>query len=196
MRKIVLASKSPRRKEILQSLKIPFQTITSDFDESICDIKEPSSLVKNLSQGKAESVMDLLKEPSLVIGSDTIVVFNNMILGKPKNEEEAFEFISMLEGKKHEVYSGIAIVDTESDNVYVNYEKTNVYMRHIKETEIQSYIKSGEPMDKAGAYGIQGIGSVFIERIEGDFYSVMGFPILKLYEGLNSFDINLFDFQG
>lgn len=191
MKKIVLASQSPRRKELLSSLKVPFETMVSEVDESSFTDEDPKILVEKLSEAKAKAVLCSIKEPSIVIGSDTVVVFDRKIIGKPKDEKQAFELLSMLSGQKHEVYTGLALIDTEANRHYMTYEKTDVYMRNFTDDEILAYIDTKEPMDKAGAYGIQGLGSILVERIDGDYYSVMGFPILKFYEGLKLMGYNL-----
>ncbi|TCK98084.1 septum formation protein [Natranaerovirga hydrolytica] len=193
MKKLILASQSPRRKELLKSLGLSFQSITSHIDEENFHLQSPEDMVKALAYAKADAVSKGVEEDAVIIGSDTVVVLDNKILGKPKNKEEAAYFLELLSGNMHTVYTGIAIKDNKNSNSYIDVEQTQVYMKKLTQDEIQAYIHSNEPMDKAGAYGIQGLGAIFIEKIIGDYYSVMGFPILKFYLGMQSMGINLFD---
>lgn len=193
MKSIILASGSPRRKELLERLNIDFDIIVSDLDEDSIEQSKPDDFVEKLAYEKAKSVSMLINKDSLVIGCDTVVVYNNEILGKPKNNEQAISFLKKLSGSNHQVYSGIAIIDTKSNNKYLSHEITDVYMKELSNDEIAYYIQTGEPFDKAGAYGIQGIGSLFIEKISGDYYNVMGLPLNKLYKGFNELGVNYFN---
>ncbi|MCT4543891.1 MAG: Maf family protein [Vallitalea sp.] len=193
MKSIILASGSPRRKELLERLNIDFDIIVSDLDEDSIEQSKPDDFVEKLAYEKAKSVSMLTNKDSLVIGCDTVVVYNNEILGKPKNNEQAISFLKKLSGSNHQVYSGIAIIDTKSNNKYLSHEITDVYMKELSNDEIAYYIQTGEPFDKAGAYGIQGIGSLFIEKISGDYYNVMGLPLNKLYKGFNELGVNYFN---
>lgn len=191
MPNIVLASASPRRSEILDNLNIKYAKVVSNINEEVYKNENPIELVKTLAYEKANSVLELIPRDSIVIGADTIVVFNNLILGKPKDDNEAFTHLKMLSGKPHYVYSGISMI--YNDNTYINYGSTKVFMKEYSEDEIKSYINTREPLDKAGAYGIQGIGSVFIEKIEGDFFTVMGLPVVKMIEGFRHLGFDYFN---
>lgn len=193
MKKIILASASPRRSEILENLKIPFEKRTSLIDEQAYDIIDPVELVKTLAYEKARSVLNQDDQDAIVIGADTIVVYEHRVLGKPKDIEEARLFLNLLNGKEHSVYSGLAMLQGSSDRVYIEFCETKVLMRRYQEEEILAYINTKEPMDKAGAYAIQGFGAALVEKIDGDYYNVVGLPISKLIEGLKFFDISYFD---
>ncbi|KOA20168.1 septum formation protein Maf [Clostridium homopropionicum DSM 5847] len=189
---LVLASASERRKELLTRLTEEFNIIISDFDESKVIFNEDcSKYVMDLAEGKARSVAKDLKYDALIIGCDTVVTYNDEVLGKPKNEEDAFEMLKRLSGKIHKVYSGIAIFDTIKCRVIRDCACTEVKFSDITDEEILKYVSSGEPMDKAGAYGIQGFGGVFVEYIKGDFYNVVGLPINKLKYMLRVMGVNL-----
>lgn len=191
--RIILASKSPRRKEILESIGLRFTTAISNIDEESFRVSTPEELVKVLSREKALNVSESFNEDSLVIGSDTVVVYNKKILGKPKNQQKAKEMLQMLSGKKHTVFTGLALIDTIHNREYISYSCTDVYMRSFNEQIVESYIKTNEPMDKAGAYGIQGIGSILIDKIVGDFYTVMGFSIKDFYNGIEQLGYDIFE---
>lgn len=193
MKKIILASKSPRRKAILEMLGLEFECQDSKFNESLIKHNDPKTLVQLLSKEKAQSIVQKTNEPSLIIGCDTIVVMNNIIMGKPNSKEEAFQTLLTLSGKKHIVFSGITIIDTEINRKYITYEQTDVFMRSYNHAEINAYLKTNEYVDKAGAYGIQGMGSLLVKKINGNFYNVMGFPIVSFYTALNELSYNLFD---
>jgi septum formation protein len=236
---LILASSSPRRQELIRSLKLPCEIMASDVDESTASGLSPAQVVEELSLRKARAVFQRLEarsNPGIVIGSDTIVVLDNHILGKPVDEADAFRMLKSIQGRKHQVYSGVACIDTGSgdekagppvtrpfeigepmekagDAMYlgdtgqyrilsespsgqpkamIGHTVTKVTFRPMSDEEIEAYVKTGEPLDKAGSYGVQGLGSVFIERIEGDFYSVMGLPLNLLYQMLLKFGISPF----
>ncbi len=193
MRKIILASASPRRIEMLENLKIPFEKRTSPIDEQAFQIGEPSELVKVLACEKAKSVIGSGDQDAIVIGADTVVVYKNRILGKPKDEDEAMLYLKQLSGKEHSVFSGIAMIEVSTGKTYLQTCETKVKMRAYGKNEMLAYIKTQEPMDKAGAYGIQGFGSALVEKINGDYFNVVGLPISKLIEGFEFFGINYFD---
>jgi septum formation protein len=175
-RPIILASGSPRRKELLAGLGLRFSVIPSNVSEEVTEQYSPAGLVEELAFRKAEAVAKEAKE-GLVIGSDTIVVLNEEILGKPKDEEDAFAMLSKLQGQTHVVYSGLAIIDVDKKMDKLGHQATQVTMRAVSEAEIRQYIATKEPMDKAGAYAIQGFGSIFVEQIVGDYFSVVGLPL-------------------
>lgn len=189
MKKIILASGSPRRKELLTSLGLPFQVITSGASEDIDLSLPPEEIVKQLGEIKAQAVAKNLKEDALIIGSDTTISFEGKILGKPKDKEEARSILSMLKNNIHQVFSGIAIVDNQTQKVVSGFVATNIKMKNYSDNEMDKYISSGEPMDKAGSYAIQGEGGKLVEEIDGCYNNVVGFPLCKLTELLAHFDI-------
>lgn len=186
MRKMILASASPRRRELLTQAGFSFEVKVSDADEIITE-KEPDKIVKELALVKACAVAASETE-ALIIGADTIVTVDGKILGKPRDAEEAFSMLSMLQGRTHQVYTGVALITKEEElqKSHVFSEKTDVHMYPMTEQEIREYIATGEPLDKAGAYGIQGRAAVYIRKIEGDYNNVVGLPISRLYQELKS----------
>ncbi|MFR3498818.1 MAG: Maf family protein [Paraclostridium bifermentans] len=189
---IILASGSPRRKEILENTNLKFSVITSDIDERIFENEEPIQLVLRLAFEKCMSVAQ--NNPSdLVIGADTIVVLDNEILGKPKNEEEAFNTLSKLSNREHQVITGMSIVNLENEKKIVDYAISNVKFKKLTDQDIKDYISTEECLDKAGSYGIQGYGALLVEEIKGDYFNIVGLPISKLSDILKiNFNINLF----
>ncbi|MDK0618036.1 Maf-like protein [Clostridium perfringens] len=190
--KVILASKSPRRVEILEKIVKEFEVVESNFDENTIDFKgDIEKYVKDLSRNKAIEVSKGLNEPSIVIAADTVVFQNGKVLEKPKNEEDAFSMLSSLSGNTHKVYSGICLINTYNDTVVTDCDCTEVRFSELNPRQIRNYINSGEPMDKAGAYGIQGLGGAFVEGINGCYYNVMGLPLNKLYKALENYDITI-----
>ncbi|HHX61865.1 MAG TPA: septum formation inhibitor Maf [Epulopiscium sp.] len=190
MKTIILASGSPRRKELLDQMGLAYDIIVSDVDESGLDHMEPAELVQALASLKAQAVAEELlseKEDALVIGADTLVVLNDQILGKPTDNLDAEKMLSILSGKMHMVYTGVSIVDTKNNTEETFVQSSKIYMKDMSPEEIKAYVLTKEPLDKAGSYGIQGKGGVFVEKIEGDYFSVMGLPIAKLYEQLKNY---------
>ncbi len=189
---IILASGSPRRREILENANLKFSVITSDIDERIFENEEPIQLVLRLAFEKCMSVAQ--NNPSdLVIGADTIVVLDNEILGKPKNEEEAFDMLSKLSNREHQVITGMSIVNLEKEKKIVDYAISNVKFKKLTDQDIKDYINTKECLDKAGSYGIQGYGALLVEEIKGDYFNIVGLPISKLSDILKiNFKINLF----
>lgn len=184
--KIILASSSPRRRELMEQAGIPFETDVSDTDETIEDKLSPSDYVEELSLRKARAVAARHAEDT-VIGADTVVALGDRILGKPVDEAEAYEMLRLLAGKTHSVYTGVTIIYPDRAAAQVTdtfHVKTDVTMYPADEKLLKSYAGCGEPLDKAGAYGIQGKGALLVERIEGDYYNVMGLPIAELYRRL------------
>lgn len=191
-----LASQSPRRQEILKNLNIDFEVITSPYKESFTDVDglSPCEQAIKLASLKAFYASKEYND-GLVIGADTIVVLeNNQILGKPRNKSDAEEMLNKLSGKMHYVITGISIVDCKSLRTVAKSSTTKVFFRKLQDKEIRRYIQTNEPYDKAGGYAIQGLASIFIERIEGCYYNVVGFPIPIFYELLNELGYNIFDF--
>lgn len=181
--KIILASKSPRRKELLATLFEDFDCMPSQKEEKINKKMSYKKVVKYLSEQKAEDIFSKTSGERVVIGSDTIVVYNGKIYGKPKNEQEAFNALSSLSGKTHIVATGICIIKDQNGvkQKLTDCVISKVTFNKLSKAEINSYIQSGEPMDKAGSYGCQGIGKKFVKKINGDFFAVMGLPVNKLY---------------
>ncbi|TBL81635.1 Maf family protein [Paenibacillus thalictri] len=249
---LILASSSPRRQELIRSLGLPYKIIVSDVDESTRPGLSPAQVVEELSLRKALAVYDGLsadETPGIVIGSDTIVVLNEGILGKPRNADDAFMMLKGLQGRTHRVFTGLACIRTKSGMEFAEQplgnsagnptvddprpgksgdEKTGGYepallfgdigqyrivseyaagqpetlvghtvskvtFRPMSDDEIWAYVKTGDPLDKAGSYGIQGLGSVFVEKIEGDFYSIMGLPLNLLYWMLQQFGVHILE---
>lgn len=180
-KKIVLASSSPRRKEIFKLMGIKYIQKSADVDESIMDNDHvnPRQFVTRQSLNKCKEVSVQMDMDCVVVAADTIVYLNKEILGKPVSHDEAFFFLKKLSGKNHAVYTGITI---KFRNIfYSQTEKTSVTFKNMSDSEIREYLATGEPMDKAGAYGIQGYGAQFIEKISGCYFNVMGFPIHRFY---------------
>jgi septum formation protein len=190
MRKIILASASPRRKEILRKTGLNFSICTSDYKEDINLSLKPRALAKFLSRKKAETVAHKYKN-AIIIAADTFIVFKNRLLGKPHTDKEAEKMLNMLNGKAHSVITGFTIMDTASKKILSRSVETKVYFKKLGRKEINAYVRSKEPLDKAGAYAIQGLGSVFIERIDGDFLNVVGLPLRALTESLKKFGITV-----
>lgn len=255
-KQLYLASSSPRRQELVRMLGLPFEIRVSDADETTEPGLPPADIVATLALRKALTVLHGgLPEPGVILGADTIVVVDGKVLGKPQDEEDAFRMLTRLQGRTHEVYSGVALVDAEFKGSIAAEESgigmaggdglagdgfagdglaseesaqaapgsggrtrvgdlaqyrtlaasrdgqaevlsgcsvSKVTFRPMSESEIRAYVATGEPMDKAGSYGVQGLGSIFIEKIEGDFYSVMGLPLNLLYPMLAAFGIRPF----
>ncbi len=181
---ITLASKSPRRRKLLKQLNIKFKSISVDTEEKVRKGENPASAVKRISKEKLEKAKETVKR-GIIITADTIVVLNNNVIGKPKNEKDAYRILKMLSDNSHTVYTGYSIFNWSNDKKITEFEKTLVKFRKLTDEEIRDYIKSGSPMDKAGAYGIQDdFGAVFIEKVNGCYYNVVGLPLAKLYHSL------------
>lgn len=182
--KIILASKSPRRKELMNMLNLEYEVIVSEADETLKEGITIEEQAKRLSYIKAKTVFEETLGDRIVIGSDTMVIKDNKIYGKPKDEEEALKILKELNGTKHQVITGLAIL-VEKDGKYeeyIDYDITEVYFKNMTDTEIKNWISTGKAMDKAGAYAIQGEFSVFIEKINGNYWAVVGLPIHKVYD--------------
>lgn len=187
---MILASASPRRKEILENFGFSFKTVVKNTDET-SNKESVKEKILEIAEKKTKAVaIDFPNEN--VIGADTMVVIDNKILGKPHSKEEAFNMLKSLSGKAHEVITAFSFINLSKNISYCDYEITKVYFKNLTDEEINWYINTNEPMDKAGAYGIQGKGSFFVQKIEGDFFSVMGFPLGKFVRFLSSagFDLN------
>lgn len=181
--KIILASASERRQELLSRLVENFTVLVSDFNEN--DVKKTSNIsdyVKEIALGKAIDVMKKVTEPSIIIAADTIVSLGDEILGKPKDESDAYYMLSNLSDNTHKVYTGIVLINTNTGKILKDSVETQVIFSKLTEKQIRNYIESGDPMDKAGAYGIQGKAGVFVKEIRGCYYNVVGLPLNKLNE--------------
>lgn len=189
--RIILASNSPRRREILSQIGIQYEVIPSKFEENALNMS-PENMVMYFAEEKAMDVAKKVKEEAFVIGADTIV-YQNGIMGKPKDNEDAALMLKNLSGVFHAVITGISVVHTPSLNKITDYERTLVKFKNISDDEIQAYIKSGEPMDKAGAYAIQGIGSLLVEKIEGCYFNVVGLPVYRLSKILEGFGYKILE---
>lgn len=186
--KLVLASKSPRRREILSMVTDDFEVRVSEADESYKEGINLYEIPALLARRKAEAVMS--SEDEIVIGCDTVVIYENELLGKPKDKDDAKRMLRLLSGTTHYVVSGLAI--KYGEKAYVTSETTAVVMRALEDAEIESYVEKFNPVDKAGAYGIQEMAGAFVSKIEGDFYNVVGLPLCKLVDVLKSeFGVNL-----
>lgn len=184
---LILASKSPRRQELLRLLRVEFQIMTEEVDETMDPSLPPEEEVRRVSALKAQAVTDCVTPQDTVISADTIVVLDGQIMGKPKTEEQAVQMLRSLSGRTHRVMTGLTVRQgsrTESVTVI-----TEITFRPLSEREITAYVRSGEPMDKAGAYGIQGGASVFVSHLSGDYFNVMGLPVCTLTQLLRSFGV-------
>ena len=211
MKQIILASASPRRKELLEQIGLEFEIVPAKGEEVITETN-PDAVVMELSRQKAREVAAMVRDyvnahqdimtpqDMLVIGADTVVAAENeagvmQILGKPKDEADAYRMLSMLSGKVHSVYTGVTLVFLDKSGKageHCFFEKTDVHMRKMSELEINRYIATGEPMDKAGAYGIQGKCAIYIEKIDGDYNNVVGLPISAIYHELQKLGIDIY----
>jgi septum formation protein len=189
-RTIILASSSPRRREILEKTGLKFQVDKSNYQEKLEPGLKPCDVARLLSSEKAKHVAHRYGN-ALVIAADTIVVLKGSRFGKPRNRQEAKEMLKILSGKAHSVITGFTIIDTASKKELTRSVESRVFFRRLTQDEIEAYLASGEPMDKAGAYGVQGLGAVLIKKIEGDFFNVMGLPLYALTESLKKFGIEV-----
>lgn len=209
MSQMILASASTRRKELLEQIGAEFVICPAKGEEVITET-DPSAVVMELSRQKAEEVAygvliyneqhaDLATpQDILVIGADTVVAYENQILGKPKDEEDARRMLTMLSGKTHSVYTGVTFVFIDKEGrtgEHCFFEKTDVCMYPLKEEEIDRYIQSGDPMDKAGSYGIQGRFAIHIKEIRGDYNNVVGLPVARLYQELQKLGVSIWEYR-
>lgn len=182
---ITLASRSPRRAALLRQMGFSFRTASKEISEESVSLVDPAEYVIELSKRKAEAVLDCVEE-GLIIGADTVVFIDGEILGKPKGKSEAVTMLMKLSGKTHEVFTGFTLIEV-GGNRFSDVERTSVTFRDLEEWEVEDYVETGGPMDKAGGYGIQDRSGLFVDRIEGCFYNVVGFPLTRFYEGLKRF---------
>ncbi len=179
MKPIILASMSPRRVELLRQIGCRFDVIPSHASEELPPGLDPASAVMELALRKARSVAADIAT-GIVIGADTVVVADGMILGKPEDPADAVRMLTKLSGKVHSVFTGLAVVDASEKTERIDYVETKVWFRELTPEEIEFYVATGEPLDKAGAYGIQGLGAILVEKIDGCYFNVVGLPLSKL----------------
>lgn len=184
--KLILASASPRRKELLSSAGFSYEVHPAEIDEKIPDGTKSECVAEILARQKAQAVLEKYPD-EIVLGSDTVVVLDGKILGKPHSEKEAFEMLCALSGKEHSVYTGVCVCSKEKTLSFTSCARVKFY--ELSDSVINAYISTREPMDKAGAYGAQGIGSMLVEKIDGDFFTVMGLPIAQSARLLASFGV-------
>ena len=193
--KLILASASPRRRELLTQVGVSFVLEVSDVEEVLDDTLSLELQVQSLALQKAQAVAAQHKD-GLVLGADTVVVDAGSLLGKPQNTEEAAEMLRSLSGKWHQVMTAVALVDAnDTKHEWTSVEITNVKFRDLTEDDIAAYVATGESMDKAGAYGIQGYGALLVERIEGCYNNVVGLPLQLVAKGLRNWGINLYEYK-
>lgn len=191
-RKIVLASQSPRRRELLAGLISDFEIITDNSEEVVDPELLPEEVVKMLAMQKAQNVAAKADADAIIIAADTVVFIDGKILGKPKDEDDAAAMLRRLSGREHHVCTGIAVVDNKTGKAVSDIQRTAVCFKPLSDGEIDRYIATGEPMDKAGAYGIQNLGALFVEGIKGDYFNVVGLPICRLAQVLKrEFNYNI-----
>ncbi len=181
---IYLASKSPRRKKLLEQLNLKFKIINAEIDEKVFPGESPIKAVKRLAAAKLNKAMLHIKN-GIIITADTIVVIDKKIIGKPENKKDAVKILKSLSGQTHAVYTGFSVYNSSTKKIITDCELTKVTFRNLTNDEIKNYVLTGSPMDKAGAYGIQDdFGAVFVKKINGDYYNVVGLPLTKVYEAL------------
>jgi septum formation protein len=195
LKKIILASASPRRAELLRQLGLPFTVIVSGMAEDEKQETEPCRLAERLALDKARTVAGQV-DAGLIIGADTIVCIDNQVLGKPQDRSEAVEMLQLLSGRTHHVLTGLALIERPGDRILTHVESTQVVMRKLSTPEINWYVDSGEPYDKAGGYGIQGKAAVFVDRLDGCYFNVVGLPLAALWQLLGSFGIRIWEGAG
>lgn len=194
---LVLASSSPRRRELVATLdlSLPVLILSTDADEGTPADWSPSHIVEQLALRKARAAVPLLEgdqaSGSVIVGADTIVVLDGEVLGKPQNTAEAVSMLSRLQGREHEVYSGVACISLKGELELVSNRRTRVAMKPLTKEQIRRYVASGEPMDKAGSYAIQGLGATIVDRIDGCYFNVVGLPLSLLSDMLSSFGIEV-----
>lgn len=191
--RFILASSSPRRSDLLNQIGLDFEVIPSRFDESQVNASDPVELVRTLAREKAGTVASEVEGEAIVLGADTIVLLDGEILGKPRDEAEARSMLGRLAGRTHRVLTGVALIRRPNGPILVEHEETAVTMRNLTPGQIAAYVASGEPMDKAGAYAVQGLGSVLVERLQGDYFNVVGLPLPRLALMLEPLGLDVLD---
>jgi len=190
MPRIILASTSPRRKELLESIGLKFEIQPSDYEEDMTLKMPPKKLAEFLSLNKARSVAEKNND-AIVIGADTIVVLGKQVLGKPHTEKEAKRMLRLISGKTHSVITGVTVIDTSKNIMITKSVETKIWIKKLSPKEIESYVASKEPLDKAGAYAIQGLGSLIVKKIEGDYSGTVGLPLFLLREELEKIGVKV-----
>ena len=191
---LILASGSPRRRQLLEQIGLTFVVRSSDVDESVSPGLTPAQVVESLSARKGEAVAAEAVPGDLVLSADTVVALDGAILGKPRDRAEAEAMLTALSGRTHQVYTGVTLL--QDGRRLTEHEVTAVTFRPLSPEEIAAYVSTGEPMDKAGAYGIQGLGALLVERLEGDYFNVMGLPLCRLGEMLAQFGVRPLEAAG
>lgn len=191
---LILASGSPRRRQLLEQIGLTFVVRSSDVDESVSPGLTPAQVVESLSARKGEAVAAEAAPGDLVLSADTVVALDGAILGKPRDRAEAEAMLTALSGRTHQVYTGVTLL--QDGRRLTEHEATAVTFRPLSPEEIAAYVSTGEPMDKAGAYGIQGLGALLVERLEGDYFNVMGLPLCRLGEMLAQFGVRPLEAAG
>src|SRR4030043_132770 len=190
MKKIILASGSPRRKELLEKIGLKFEVESSNYEEDIYPGLQPHDVAQKISLKKAGIVASKHKNV-VIIAADTFIVFDGQILGKPSTANESRKMLQKLNGKSHSVITGFSVIDTAKNKTLSRSVETIVFLKKLTPSEIDTYVKSKEPLDKAGGYAIQGLGAVIVDRIEGDYLNVAGLPLSALTEALKEFGIHI-----
>ena len=190
MRQIILASTSPRRRELLEKLGLPFIVVASDYVEDMAVALSPHKLAQFLALGKATAVAKNYSD-GIVIAADTFVLLAGKVLGKPYTAGEAHVMLKRISGSTLSIITGFAVIDSRSKTVIKNAVATKIYMRQFSASEIQNYIKTGEPLDKAGAFAIQGIGAILVKKIEGDFFNAVGLPLVSIATALKKLGVSV-----
>lgn len=189
-RKIILASGSTQRKKLLETIGLDFEIEKSNYKEDMSEKMPAHKLVQKLALGKAQDVAQKHKN-AIIIGADSFVVLGKEFLGKPRTPQKARKMLKKISGKKHQLITGIAIIDTKRNKTFTDYEITEVWFKKLSAKEIENYIKTGEPLDKAGSYAIQKLGCILIKKINGNYTNVVGLPINKIYEYLLKLDVDI-----
>lgn len=193
-KKIILASTSPRRHGLAQQMGLEFEIVPSSYEEDMSLNLNSEELAMALAYGKAKDVAQKYSD-GIVLGVDTFISFNNQKIGKPKTEEEAKKLLRNFSGKEVQVYSGVALIDCETKQEIKDFEVSQVKFKELSDEEIDRYVKTGEPMDKAGAFAIQGLGSIFIEKVNGCYANIVGLPIANVYKNLKKLGVDIFEYD-
>lgn len=180
MKNIVLASTSPRRQELMENIGLLFDICAPDYDENILNKSFSYDLIEDIASKKGESVACKCNFPALVVSADTVVIFNNIVLGKPKDFDDAFKMLKLLNGQTHKVVTAVCIIDTEKNKKIIKSETSEVTFNHLNEEDLKNYIYDFQPYDKAGSYGIQELPEKFIREIKGEYDNIVGLPIKTL----------------
>jgi len=189
-RKIILASKSKQRKKLLEIIGLDFEIEKSNYIEAMTEKLPAYKLAQKLALGKAQDVAKKYKD-AIIIGADTFMILGKELIGKPHTMQEAKKTLKKISGKKHKFITGIAIIDTKKNKVFTDYEITEIWFKKLNDREIENYIKTNEPLDKSGGYTIQGIGAIFVKKINGNYDNAIGLPVGKIYEYLLKLKVDI-----